>query len=78
LKLKPYYLGLVIIILLGLTASSAFGVGSAGTVTGGTFPACVDPTNTNNSTVKIAGSRLHRAVWCASQRVTPVFRPKLP
>jgi len=58
MKLKPYYLGLVMLILLGLTASSAFGVGSAGTVTGGTFPACVDPANTNTSTVKIGGKQV--------------------
>jgi len=57
MKLKPYYLGLVLLILLGLTASSAFGVGTAGTVTGGTFPACVDPANTN-TTVKIAGKQV--------------------
>jgi len=58
MKLKPYYLGLVMLILLGLTASSAFGVGSAGTVTGGTFPACIDPANTNTSTVKIGGKQV--------------------
>jgi len=58
MKLKPYYLGLVLLILLGLTASSAFGVGTAGTVTGGTFPACVDPANTSTSTVKIAGKQV--------------------
>ena len=58
MKLKPYYLGLVLLILLGLTASSAFGVGVAGTVTGGNFPACVDPANTNTSTVKIAGKQV--------------------
>lgn len=58
MRLKPYYLGLVIIILLGLTASSALGVGGAGTVTGGTFPACVDLANTNTS-VKIAGKQVN-------------------
>ena len=58
MKLKPYYLGLVLLILLGLTASSAFGVGTVGTVTGGTFPACVDPANTSTSTVKISGKQV--------------------
>jgi len=58
MKLKPYYLGLVLLILLGLTASSAFGVGSAGTITGGTFPACVDPATANASTIKIAGKQV--------------------
>ncbi len=55
MKLKPFYLGLVIIILLGLTASSAFGVGNAGTVTGGTFAACLDPATNSNTSVKIGG-----------------------
>ncbi len=59
MKLKPYYLGLVLLLLLGLTASSAFGVGSAGSVTGGTFPACVDPATANNSAVKIGGKQVN-------------------
>jgi hypothetical protein len=48
-----------VLILLGLTASSAFGVGNAGSVTGGTFPACVNPANTNTSTVKLAGKQVN-------------------
>ncbi len=59
MKLKPYFPGLVVLILLGLTASSAFGVGGAGSPTGGTFPACVDPAIANASTVKIGGKQVN-------------------
>ena len=54
MKLKPYYLGLVLVILLGLNASSAFGVGNTPTSVGSS-PLCVDTTINNASVVKIAG-----------------------
>ncbi len=54
---KPYYLVIIAFLLLGLTSSTVQGVGGAGTITGGTFPACVDPA-TSTSTVKIAGKQV--------------------
>ncbi len=57
MKLKPYLPALVVVILLTFTASSAFGIGNVGTVTGGTFRACVDPTLITTP-IKIGGKQI--------------------
>jgi hypothetical protein len=78
MKIKPYFLPLVILLLLALTASSAFGVGNAGTVTGGTFPVCVDPASSSTALTRIGGKlvspggllRISTASTCTSAETT--------